>query len=69
MENKIELKSTANRIVSDLAKGKKLIQLVSGQFYFIVGDKLRNLEQPAINQLIEDGALRKTFTHRRKPVF
>jgi hypothetical protein len=67
MENKtenFELKSTSNRIMSDLLKGKKLVRLASGQYCFIVGDKFRPLEHSAINKLMEEKMINKTFALR-----
>lgn len=61
---KIELNASINRITSDLQKGKKLIRLHSGQYCFIVGKKLRQVEHPAIDKLMEDKKLHETFKFR-----
>jgi hypothetical protein len=63
-QQQIELKSAINRIVADLAKGKKLVRLMSGKFCFIVGNRFRQLEHQAIDKLIEEKMLHETFKSR-----
>lgn len=59
-----DLLSATKRIASDLAKGKKLVRLVSGKFCFIIGKKFIEVEHAAIDKLMEEKLLHETFKFR-----